>query len=340
MELYYTPSTGDDGDYDNVSSMKNSWRSTDYMRMGISRLQGIWNMNDSERLIEAFLPFVRYRVYLFDWDYIWEKHKIKESDDFKNYRYHYDFPGNGFYEVDLARKGFWYSTRVMDTPTSTQSRTSENMGITEDAEEYLRKIIRYCKERGIHLTLFISPIYESQLLSTEDYDVYLDSVRTIAAEYSLPLYDFNLVRDGILELETEDFYDIGHLNSRGAEKFTRLLLRVLDDGQENMNQYFYSSFRERMKEETPSLYGAYWIDGEETRVMKIAASDSPSMEFKVVLNRNDEEGAEYDTPSQAILQNFGVNREFVVPKDEHGMVEITWRLAGEEDSTWTLEFAY
>lgn len=139
VELYYAESTDKDGDYKTVNAMKNSWKNTDYMKKGFAWLEGVWKMNDSEHLLDALMPFVRYRAYLFDWDYISERISIKNSDDYKNYKYHYDFQENGFYEIDLNRKGFWYSTRVIDDFTYTPSRGKLDMCMTDDAENYLKK---------------------------------------------------------------------------------------------------------------------------------------------------------------------------------------------------------
>lgn len=341
VELYYMLSTGTEGDYSDVSSMKVSWRNTDYMRNNYPRLQSILAMNDSEHLPDALMPFVRYRAYLFDWGYIAAKHDVKKTEDYKHFKYHYDFPGNGYYENDLEGKGFWNrNTGVMDSLVCSQKRTAESMGITEDAENYLRKIIQYCQKRGINLTLFISPMYETQSISTEGYDIYLNSVEKIVEEYQVPIYDFNLIKRKNLTLQANDFLNVGHLNSQGAEKFTRVFCNVLEEGYENKSVFFYDSFEERMKEEEPTLYGAYWVTGTDGRIMKIAASDNADMEFKVTLTRDDEEGVEYKTPPQLLLQDFDTNREFIVPQDEHGTVEIIWKMKGEADRTGALEFPY
>lgn len=340
VELYYIPSTGREGDYTATSAMKNSWVNTDYMQTGFARLQGIWNMNDMEHLIEAFMPYVRYRAYLFDWDFIKSKHDIKTSEDYKNFRYHEDFTDNGFFEVNLESRGFWYSTRALKELTTTQSRTPESMCITEDAEKYLLKIIEYCERKDINLVLFVSPIYEVQVISTEGYDVYVDSIRSITEKYQVTFFDFNLIREEYLELNPEDCYDIGHLNSQGAGKFTRVFMDILDGRTESFDKFFYSSFNEKMKEETPHLYGAYWKNTPDGRMMTIAASDTPDMEFKVILNRNDEEGVEYDTPPQSTLQDFDTNRELLVPKDEHGTLTVICKFKEDSNSVESIEITY
>ncbi len=54
---------------------------------------------------------------------------------------------------------------------------------------YLRKAITYCQQWQIPVTLFVSPTYELQLISTEGYDNYVDQVREIAEEYQVDFYD-------------------------------------------------------------------------------------------------------------------------------------------------------
>lgn len=48
--------------------------------------------------------------------------------------------------------------------------------IGETSEKYLRKTIEYCLKREIPITLFISHIYELQLISAGNYDNYINQV--------------------------------------------------------------------------------------------------------------------------------------------------------------------
>lgn len=178
------------------------------------------------------------------------------------------------------------------------------------------------------------------MISTEGgYDTYLDSVQAIADEYSIPIYDFNLIKKEYLELYTDDFYDMGHLNSRGAEKFTRLLCDVLSNKNVETNMYFYDSFRDKMQNETPRLYGIYWVNKEE-RIIKIAASDNSNMEFKVVFEQVDNEGVEYKTSSKLMLQDYNKNREIIIPKVDHGKIIIYWRMKNLEDNVEMMEIMF
>lgn len=340
VELYYEESTDKDGDYKTVNAMKNSWKNTDYMGKGFVWLEGVWKMNDSEHLLDALMPFVRYRAYLFDWDYISEQISIKKSDDYKNYKYHYDFSENGFYEIDLNRKGFWYSTKIIDDFIYTPSREKCDMCMTNDAEKYLKKIIEYCHEHEISLKLFVSPIYETQLISTEGgYDTYLNYVQALADEYSIPFYDFNIIKKEYLKLDTDDFYDVGHLNSKGAEKFTRILCDVFSNENLDKNMYFYDSFSEKMQNEIPRLYGIYWVNKND-RVIKIAASDNSNMEFKVVFEQIDDESLENNTSSNVMLQDYNKNREIIIPKVEHGKIIIYWRMKNSEENVEMMEIMF
>ncbi|MCM1170948.1 MAG: hypothetical protein NC393_02360 [Clostridium sp.] len=178
------------------------------------------------------------------------------------------------------------------------------------------------------------------MLSIEGgYDTYLASVQALADEYAIPIYDFNLIKKEYLELYADDFYDMGHLNSRGAEKFTRILCDVFSNETVDKNIYFYNSFCEKMQNETPRLYGINWVNKDEC-IIKIAASDNSDMEFKVVFEQVDDEGAEYKTSSKLMLQDYSKNRENTIPKVDHGKIMIYWRMKNLEDNVETMEIMF
>ena len=67
-----------------------------------------------------------------------------------------------------------------------------------------------------------SPIYELQLIGTENNDNYIDEVMAIAEEYSVEFYDFNLAREGFLPIRRGDYFmDTNHLNRVGADMYAK-----------------------------------------------------------------------------------------------------------------------
>ena len=124
------------------------------------------------------------------------------------------------------------------------------MHISEDASEYLEKCITYCKRNNIELTLFISPVWDTSIISTENYDMYSESVKAIADANDVAFYDFNLCRNEFLDIHhTDCFYDADHLNITGASQFTRFFYDVVNGEMEQNKVMFYNSYMEKLEAE-------------------------------------------------------------------------------------------
>lgn len=80
--------------------------------------------------------------------------------------------------------------------------------------EYIRRLAEKCRERGVTLVVAVSPYYfpprEEQLPAR---------VRKIFGAYDVPVLDHS--RDTLFLGHGEYFSDSNHLNTRGAEKYTR-----------------------------------------------------------------------------------------------------------------------
>ena len=234
-------------------------------------------------------------------------------------------------------KGYWKpSTNVMNDLTITQSRTPEDMKITNDSKRYLIKIIDYCVKNGIGLTLFVALMYELEPISTEGYDNYYNFVKDIAKEYEIPFYDFNLIKKEYLSLTKTDFINVGHLNERGAKKFTNSFMKVLEyEG--NKEDFFYSTFEERMQETDSAFYGIYWKDETDRKVAVLAANQNMPFDFKVSLIGKDEENRKLP---EVVLQDWGETGEYIIPNSESGEIIVEWKLKNNSKEIERASFAY
>ena len=105
--------------------------------------------------------------------------------------------------IDYQKKGFYYSEggRLLDKEKFfAVDRDLIKYGIGEKSEGYFRKTIEYCQKNGIEVTLFVSPIYDLQLMSTGNYDNYVNELNSLAKEYDIDLYDFNLIKKDYLDM--------------------------------------------------------------------------------------------------------------------------------------------
>ncbi len=136
----------------------------------------------------------------------------------------------GFIETDLEE--------AHDFPYV--SSTSKTKKITDRSEQYVRKIIELCQAEGIPLKLICFPF--------PDYgndQLYYNYLWQIAAEYDVPVKDYN---DPYLTTGldyTFDFADYQHLNIRGGMKFALLLgndLKTEYDLPDHRGDPYYASY--------------------------------------------------------------------------------------------------
>jgi hypothetical protein len=327
LELYYDCSTKDNLK-DNIDPIQDesicerSWQNIDFMKDSLNKVQYMLSIFRKENITELLFPFCRYRTKLGDWNYIKQTVEEKQKEDYQNYEYCYYFDnGNG--HLEYREQGYFYSTREFWGNLFEQSRILEENPIGHISEQYLRKIISYCQKRSIPITLFVSPMNDLQLVSTENYDNFIQEVSDIAKEYSIDFYDFNLVREGYLPIyEKEYFYDMGHLNSAGATLFTSFFNKVVTGSAADNEKYFYSSYKEKMQETPAKIYGLYYKDTE-VRTFHIASNREEELEYKVVI-----------TPANGepyMIQDFSTNKVFSLPLDQHGVCAVSFREINERD---------
>lgn len=218
------------------------------------------------------------------------------------------------------------------------------MILTEDAEAYLRKIITYCKDNGIGITLFTSPIYELQPMATENYDSYAESVKKIVAEYGVPYYDFNMVRAEYLSIQYPKYFmDVEHLNAKGAEPYTNFFHQVVSAQPEENKKYFYDSYREKLENSKARVLGLYYYMAEES---ELSEGDIPGNTIRMVIAAYRETELEYqiflkpENKETMLLQDFSTNRKFNVSAGEHGVCKIVWRSKKGGEVMGSMEVLY
>ncbi len=331
LEMYYPVSlyieTGAEN-WLNIDHMELSWNKWEYFASIAVR--------DPRHLPEICFPFYRYRRFLGDWDYITQTIEGKRTNTY----YNVFADGNGYEES--VGQGYIYSSRVLqehEKLMTSYTVLSENpMG--EVSEQYLRKIISYCNEREIPITLFTVPMYGLSPVSTEHYDYYVDEIRTIAGEYGVAYYDFNLVKEEYLPIQRNEFFmDTDHLNGAGADFFTTFLNQVMSKEDSENEKYFHASFAERLRAEEPRVYGLY--------LREHTSQEEPDQQMKTYwIASNREDDMEYnislvsDTGEVNLIQDFTENREFTLPAEEHGICTIRARMKDGVEELCNMEISY
>lgn len=336
LELYYLPSTeGVDGTWEK-DSYTNDWRTTDYMRTSINSIIAKLDLGIStEHYADMFLPFVRYREHLFDVEYMKETIAKKNSLDYINYKYHDEVDGI----VEIRDMGYKYATKKLDEK---DRFCMQERGITEErnlypvAEEYLNRIIRLCKREGIELTFFISPIYPVQVASVENYDAYSRRISQIAEQNGIEFYDFNLIKTQFFDFANQDiYYDLGHLNSDGAKKFTKLFWKVVCS--DNSDMYFEDSIENKWGNMESTFFGVYKKlcieNGECLFAFCIVDSNDKNLEYRIRMKQDCDE-------CDRVMSDFSKNKEIHVNQDtESGILYIDVRdMFTNEISTYEIEY--
>lgn len=340
LELYFEMSVNSAEGTDPIyGSYHDNWINTDYMHFSMNKVRyTLAIISDTGKCEDIFFPFIRFREQLGNWDYINRIRQAKKDDSYRAYErrevLEEDIGYNEYY-----KQGYFYSTIVLpETDLNIEQALSmEENPVGEASEEYLRKIITYCRQRDIPITLFVSPVLDLKLVSVGCYDYYVSQINDIAQEYQIPFYDFNLAKEEYLSLRSNEYFrDFDHLNANGADIFTPFFNEVVSGDPSGNDQYFYFSYEEKLKETTPSIYGIYY--------QSLETTDGHKMLFNIASNR--EEGMEYKVNmmpnggEQYTVQDFAQSKQFTVPEDEHGVCIIEAIIADNPDNVQRMEINY
>lgn len=316
-----------------------TWQNADNMPFSINKFAYMFSAAEPEQYTAFCIPFTRYRISLDNWDYIKQVIDKKQQEKYLNFELEHE-DGNGI--MRYVKNGYFFSSRVLGDCDKIYRQTDilSETSMAEQTEKYLRKTIEYCQMRDIPITLFISPIYELQLISTENYDNYIDEVRAIAEEYNVEFYDFNLAREEYFPIQHKEYFkDVHHLNSAGADMYTSFFYEVVSGDESDYDKYFYDSYAEKLQNAAPEIYGIYYrnsdntVEGEEQmRTYWVASNRNSGMEYRIIITPN--EGEQY------MIQDFNENKEFVIPASETGICSIVARMKETPDNVQTLEINF
>lgn len=322
LELSCGLTTGEYGEIKTYEQLPNSWRVLDYVKPSINKLQWMLDISEPEYFYLSFIPARRYYKELLDGNYIAGQLQAKAEDGETRWKGGYVY--KGYRETDVVIDGMYGEKR--------KSVTFEKNPISDDVVEYLLKIINYCKKNQIGITLFTSPIIESELQNFINYDYWGDEVRQLAKENEINYFDFNLCKPEYLNLDDEQYWrDNNHLNVWGAEVYTKFVGEVFKaerEGKRNVSQYFYDNHQQKMQNMEETIFGMT-IDevGDEEKdsyLEAIGIENDSRDNYRVFLvssvdNLNDKQVEYYfslidqEGGTEQIIQEWGENSVCVVP---------------------------
>ncbi|SCZ78628.1 hypothetical protein [Pseudobutyrivibrio xylanivorans] len=306
------------------------WKLIDELKFSLTKAQIIAEYSKEGDVFGAVLPFTRYRQKLFDWDYIKENLALKTKTKKNNGEPEIHTDEYGF-KCYIQEKGYQYiDTEIPeDGRALAKERDFNKYCMGKKGESWLRKCIELCQKNNINVTLYVTPNIELQIASTENYDRYYRELTAIADEYNVELYDFNLIKEDYLDLNDRSmFCDVHHMNAKGAEKFTKLLAKVLRSNPDKNKEMFYESIVQKKACEKPMLYGCYFYDYNEESGVESDPSEYDYRDFVIASNR---ENMKYTVSRTINGKNDGIpeliqestdNKEIKIPINEHGIIYI------------------
>lgn len=146
----------------------------------------------------------------------------KLTDDFKNNigpegQMEYVYQGNGNENTENEYDGSFNDEKLGEDATWKRSK------VLDINEEYMQKIADFCKKENIELNLVVTPMTWEFTKLMGDMDDFHNYLQEFCDENGAGLYDFHEYEDVFEIFTNEDYQDKKHFNSKGAEKFARLL---------------------------------------------------------------------------------------------------------------------
>ena len=227
---------------------------TDYLPFSPQKISFLANLTDVNSYVNSFMPEHRSYSTLFDPKEVNDilSRKLAGDDPSVPQTNSYIYEGRGavISEEALDSHGIFDE---YDLP----SLNSEDINKAWKSE--LMKIVSYCQENQVELTLFEAPVSDFLLSLWPDYDAFHSYVAGVAAENGLPFYDFNLAKTEYWPYDPALFWEKAHLNKVGRERFSDLFCDVLT-GRLLPEQVFYAKVSDRAESYKPCILGIYYRD--------------------------------------------------------------------------------
>ena len=201
---------------------------SDYMKPSLNKCCFILSRSDSKHYTNSFFPFRRDWQLLGDFEYIRSNVEKKQQKSYQNYEpVVYD-------DERYIGKGFVASEAVLNVKEYQWVPKSEPVDLSEDssfARAYLQKIVNLCEKEKIELIFLSAPSYEEYIEAMDSYERVHQLIQNLADEYGVNYLDFNECTENVLDLGSEDFMDVDHLNGNGAKKVTICLAESMLNNQ-------------------------------------------------------------------------------------------------------------
>lgn len=292
---------------------------SDYLKPSLDKVIYLYNATSKEHYMNSFIAARRNWEKLYDFEYINELIRKKSTKEYRNYEYRYVtddqqwYVGKGYVANGGTVKNWNYFSPNGWEPIKIDE-------ISTDWEEDLKRIIDFCEERDIELTLVSAPMSDFILSGHGNYDEYIDYVKKMIAGTDIKYIDFNLCRENVFPMTSEVFYDETHLNYVGAERLSTLFADLVTDTLKE-EDVFYSSYDDKMRCMSPRILGVSYNDKEQDvgGVIRNCRVISNREGFMYRIQRTIENGYGHDF---RVIQDYSSNDQFEIPIGDRGTITV------------------
>lgn len=372
LDLYYLCITQGMGNFHDYHMIPHSWNVLNQMKPSFNKLSYILNLSEPKYYYLSFLPFARYKEQLFQLDYVQDILEKKAAQTWKEHEYyHIRKMEDQKFVMKNAGKGFVSNFGVPETGgfyDIEQGIPLPENPITEESLEYLEKIVDYCREKEIALTWIVCPVSDFQMMGNGAYDNFGKQINSLAVQYNVPYYDFNLCKKEYLDLSSNQYWaDKGHLNSMGAEVFTEFLGRFLQAEEQEERTYaacFHDSYQEKMAAAPEEIFGLEIVISDEYdrylpevepekrgqyviyKIHPVTNAEEGQAEIHVCQTEESEEEArkfgrkEYGADEEKQVLYDGNDGYIILGAEEHGFLYVEVKLKSSEETKNWVELEY
>lgn len=179
----------------------------DYLPMSWTKLKMIAFAVPLRYKAETFLPLIMYHS---RWKELKEEDFTVKPKDFHDYLKGYVLLTGQSHEFEKNKSMNEEAQRSLERADDT---------FLQSQLKILQKMQDLCNRHNINLMLVKTPIY-----NPAPYEANISKVAAYAKNHNIPFTDYNRYRKQ-MNLDESDFYDLYHLNSKGAEKFNQFFIR-------------------------------------------------------------------------------------------------------------------
>ena len=306
MEMYYLMMDNDE--YREREQMTATYIVSDYMRPSLNKVRFLLQASSPQYYINSFLPARRNWEKLLHPAEILEILKRKAASSYRDHQPVGGYQGKGF----VSNSGEIPGGLLLDN-AGFDSIHPENA--SEDWLKTIREIIAWCDKKGIQLTLFSAPMTLFQTAGAGNYDEYIGLVRELTEGTGTRYVDFNLCREEFFDQTPDLFADAGHLNARGAERFSPIFADFFT-GKISEDELFYDSMADKLAAHDPEILGLSFLDsGDGMRKLKIVSTMPEGTLFSAEIVHPD--------GTVRVLKEPSDDPYFEIPQEEHGSLTIS-----------------